>query len=209
MWNAIKGRKRCVVPGTLPLLSLSIRYHHLAYTISLDLGVSTDVLVMGYYEWLKKGKDKIPHFTKRGDAKIMLLAGLWNSVQYEGPPPPGNQLLQNTPTISTHLSAGFHQDQLMIGTDERIYSYTIITTSSAKSVSFLHDRMPVILEPESEGMRKWLDPNEPWSMDLAKILKPYEGELTWSALTIPPSRSVPYNYPSFAICSSCSPICSF
>jgi putative SOS response-associated peptidase YedK len=39
---------------------------------------------MGYYEWLKKGKDKIPHFTKRPDGKIMLLAGLWDSVQYEG-----------------------------------------------------------------------------------------------------------------------------
>jgi putative SOS response-associated peptidase YedK len=54
MWNSIKGRKRCVIP------------------------------VMGYYEWLKKGKDKVPHFTKRADGKIMLLAGLWDSVRYEG-----------------------------------------------------------------------------------------------------------------------------
>jgi putative SOS response-associated peptidase YedK len=95
----------------------------------------------------------------------------------------------------------------MIGTDERIYSYTIITTSSAKSVSFLHDRMPVILDPESEAMRKWLDPNEPWSMDLAKILKPYEGELTWSALTA--LRVPSYNYPFFTISSSCSSSSSF
>jgi hypothetical protein len=47
-----------------------------------------NVVVMGYYEWLKKGKDKVPHFTKRGDGKIMLLAGLWDSVQYEGTPTP-------------------------------------------------------------------------------------------------------------------------
>ena len=131
MWNSIKGRKRCIVP------------------------------IMGYYEWLKKGpKDKIPHFTKRADGKIMLLAGLWDSVQYEG----------------TFLVCTVG---LIEGTEERIYSYTIITTSSAKSVSFLHDRMPVILEPGSDEMKKWLDPNEGWSMELAKIPKPYEGKLEW------------------------------
>ena len=115
---------------------------------------------MGYYEWLKKSpKERIPYFTKRADGKIMLLAGLWDSVQYEG-------------TYSSERS-------LILGTDERIYSYTIITTSSAKSVSFLHDRMPVILEPDSKEFRKWLDPNEGWSMELANMLKPYEGELLW------------------------------
>jgi putative SOS response-associated peptidase YedK len=41
--------------------------------------------VMGYYEWLKKGsKEKIPHFTKRADGNIMLLAGLWSSVKFDG-----------------------------------------------------------------------------------------------------------------------------
>jgi len=78
----------------------------------------------------------------------------------------------------------------MEGSEERIYSYTIITTSSAKSVSFLHDRMPVILEPNSEEMKKWLDPNEGWSMELANILKPYEGKLEW------------YNHPEIATNSS-------
>jgi hypothetical protein len=39
--------------------------------------------------------------------------------------------------------------------------------------------MPVILEPESSGFKKWLDPNEGWSMELANMLKPYEGELQW------------------------------
>ena len=117
---------------------------------------------MGYYEWLKKGpKEKIPHFTKRADGKIMLLSGLWDSVQYEG-----NTLFRL-------------RWRLMEGSDERIYSYTIITTSSAKSVSFLHDRMPVILEPDSEEMKKWLDPNEGWSTELANMLKPYEGKLEW------------------------------
>lgn len=57
MWNSMKGRKRCIIP------------------------------IQGYYEWLKKGpKEKIPHFTKRKDGQMMMLAGLYDCVQYEGSP---------------------------------------------------------------------------------------------------------------------------
>ena len=31
-----------------------------------------------YYEWLTKGKEKLPHFTKRKDGKLLLLAGLYD-----------------------------------------------------------------------------------------------------------------------------------
>ena len=117
MWNGIKGKKRCVVP------------------------------VLGYYEWLKKSpKEKIPHFTKRTDGNVVLLAGLWDSVQYEGE-------------------------------DTRIFTYTIITTNATQKLAFLHDRMPVILEPDSDELRRWLDPNEPWSESLGKILQPFQGNL--------------------------------
>src|SRR5438270_13936092 len=53
---------------------------------AINFGGYKLIQVMGYYEWLKKGNDKVPHFTKRADRKIMLLAGLWDSVQYEGTP---------------------------------------------------------------------------------------------------------------------------
>ncbi|KAF9891982.1 hypothetical protein FE257_002946 [Aspergillus nanangensis] len=57
-------------------------------------------------------------------------------------------------------------------------SYEVITTSSNPYLKFIHDRMPVILEPNSEAMKTWLDPNRTtWSRDLQSILKPYEGEL--------------------------------
>lgn len=42
------------------------------------------VVAQGFYEWLKKGKDKVPHFVKRKDGKLMCFAGLWDCVQYEG-----------------------------------------------------------------------------------------------------------------------------
>ncbi|KAJ3512167.1 hypothetical protein NLJ89_g3677 [Agrocybe chaxingu] len=54
MWASIKGKKRCAIP------------------------------CQGYYEWLTKGKDKLPHFTRRKDGRLLLMAGLYDSVVLEG-----------------------------------------------------------------------------------------------------------------------------
>ena len=55
MWTTMKQKKRCIV------------------------------VAQGFYEWLKKGpKEKVPHFVKRKDGKLMCMAGLWDCVQYEG-----------------------------------------------------------------------------------------------------------------------------
>jgi putative SOS response-associated peptidase YedK len=119
MWTTMKKHKRCIV------------------------------VAEGFYEWLKKnnGKEKIPHFVKRKDGQLMLLAGLWDSVTYEG-------------------------------SEDKLYTYTIITTDSNKQLNFLHDRMPVILEPDSQGLKDWLDPtNNGWSKELQNLLRPYSGEL--------------------------------
>ncbi|KAK7709388.1 hypothetical protein SLS64_006301 [Diaporthe eres] len=102
MWSSMKGRKRCIV------------------------------VAQGFYEWLKTGKEKMPHFVKRKDG---------------------------------------HDDQ-------KHYTYTIITTDSNKQLKFLHDRMPVILDPASDNMKTWLDPQRyEWSKGLQDCLKPFDGEL--------------------------------
>ena len=109
------------------------------------------VVAEGFYEWLKKnnGKEKIPHFVKRKDGQLMCFAGLWDCVTYED------------------MKEG-----------EKLYTYTIITTDSNKQLKFLHDRMPVILEPGSENMRVWLDPTTVgWNKELQGMLKPFQGEL--------------------------------
>ncbi|KAF2099359.1 DUF159-domain-containing protein [Rhizodiscina lignyota] len=109
------------------------------------------VVAQGFYEWLKKnnGKERIPHFVKRKDGQLMCFAGLWDCVRYEG-----------------------------ASEDEKLYTYTIITTDSNKQLNFLHDRMPVILDNGSEAIRTWLDPTRTeWSKDLQSLLKPYQGEL--------------------------------
>jgi putative SOS response-associated peptidase YedK len=58
MWKSMRHRHRCVVP------------------------------VLGFYEWLKKGSDKLPHFTKRTDDQLMCFAGLWDVVHFEDDPEP-------------------------------------------------------------------------------------------------------------------------
>ncbi len=120
MWTSMKRKKRCLV------------------------------VAQGFYEWLKKGpggKEKIPHFVKRGDGQLMCFAGLWDCVKYDD-------------------------------TEEKLYTYTIITTDSNKQLNFLHDRMPVILNPGSDAVKTWLDPTRTkWSRELQSLLKPFEGSL--------------------------------
>lgn len=112
------------------------------------------VIAQGFYEWLKKGppgtrQEKIPHFVKRKDGQLMCFAGLWDCVHYEDTP-----------------------------AEDKLYTYTIITTESNAQLSFLHDRMPVILDPNTEAMKLWLDPTaNKWSDDLQSILQPFAGEL--------------------------------
>ncbi|KAJ4387042.1 hypothetical protein N0V85_007792, partial [Neurospora sp. IMI 360204] len=106
IWSSIKHRHRCVIPA------------------------------QGFFEWLNtpgpfgKGVEKIPHFVKRKDGKLMLFAGLYDCAHYTD------------------------ED----GTDNEIWSYTVITTSSNEQLRILHDRMPVILDAGSGEMKRWLDP---------------------------------------------------
>ena len=37
-----------------------------------------------YYEWLKKYTQRIPHFTRHKDRRLMLFAGLYDSATLEG-----------------------------------------------------------------------------------------------------------------------------
>ncbi|ORZ17076.1 hypothetical protein BCR42DRAFT_25594 [Absidia repens] len=104
------------------------------------------VVADGFYEWKKLGNGKkAPYYTKRKDGQLMLFAGLYD------------------------ISHPQDWDQ------DILYSTTIVTTGPSSFFSFLHDRMPVILEQDEA--RQWLDPTLPWSPSLAKLMKPYQGEL--------------------------------
>ncbi|WYZ42043.1 hypothetical protein EsH8_V_000938 [Colletotrichum jinshuiense] len=138
MWATMKAGKRCIV------------------------------VAQGFYEWLKNGKEKLPHFVKRKDGQLMCFAGLWDCVQYED------------------------------SADKR-YTFTIITTDSNKQLKFLHDRMPVILNPGSREIKTWLDPKRhEWTKELQDLLKPFDGELECYAVSKDVGK-VGNNSPSFII----------
>ncbi|WFD22070.1 hypothetical protein MEQU1_000732 [Malassezia equina] len=60
-------------------------------------------------------------------------------------------------------------------------AFTIVTTASNKQLSFLHDRMPVIL-PTAAAMHQWLHARD--FQEMASLLQPYDGHLDCYA--VPP-----------------------
>ncbi|KAF7426539.1 hypothetical protein PC9H_008908 [Pleurotus ostreatus] len=109
IWGSIKGKKRCAV------------------------------VAHGYYEWLTKGKDKLPHFIKHTDSPLMLMAGLYDCVT-----------LKNS--------------------DTPLWTFTIVTTPANPSLSWLHDRQPLILS-SPEALRTWLDTSlQSWTPELTKLV---------------------------------------
>ncbi|GAP84637.1 putative duf159 domain protein [Rosellinia necatrix] len=119
MWSSMKSRKRCVV------------------------------IAQGFYEWLKKndGREKLPHYVKRKDGKLMCMAGLWDVVQYEN-----NGEKQYTYTIITtdsNKQLNFLHDRMPV----------ILDNGS--------ENMRKWLDPERYE----------WSKELQSLLMPYNGEL--------------------------------
>ncbi|KII90168.1 hypothetical protein PLICRDRAFT_108074 [Plicaturopsis crispa FD-325 SS-3] len=114
MWGSIKGRRRCAV------------------------------VCQGYYEWLKRGNSKLPHFVRPKTGGVMLLAGLYDVANIEG------------------------KDRV-----EPLETFTVVTTSANEEFSWLHDRQPVILSTP-EALAEWLDTSsQEWSANLVKLLDPY------------------------------------
>ncbi|KAF2449492.1 DUF159-domain-containing protein [Karstenula rhodostoma CBS 690.94] len=107
------------------------------------------VVAQGFYEWLKKNN---------GKEKIPYF-----TKRKDG------QLM---------CFAGLYDCVQFDDSEEKLYTYTVITTDSNKQLKFLHDRMPVILDNGSDAIKTWLDPDrKEWSTDLQSLLQPYDGEL--------------------------------
>eukprot|EP00741_Cyanophora_paradoxa_P016964 tig00020944_g16385.t1 len=91
----------------------------------------------GFYEWYKaseKAKERKPYFLHMKDP-----CG-----------PRGRRLLPMAALYDVWRSPE----------GEIVYSYTVVTTAACKEILWLHDRMPVILDPED--IDDWIDPTVPW-----------------------------------------------
>lgn len=114
--------------------------------------------IHSYFEWQKKGKERIPHFTKHKDDRLMLLAGMYDCVTLEG----GSHPCQQCTGRSTSFT----------GEKEPLWSFTIVTTAAASSFTWLHDRQPVILSTR-EALDAWLDTSsQTWTPALSKLVEP-------------------------------------
>jgi putative SOS response-associated peptidase YedK len=96
----------------------------------------------GFYEWKAAGKRKQPYLIRRRDGRPLAFAALWE--RWPGPKG-GPPLPQPLETV------------------------TIVTTAASGRVADLHERMPVMLEPEQWAL--WLDPDAPLPM-VEDLLRP-------------------------------------
>ncbi|KIK80983.1 hypothetical protein PAXRUDRAFT_210084 [Paxillus rubicundulus Ve08.2h10] len=90
MWNKFRGKNRCIV------------------------------VCQGYYEWQKKGKDKLPHFTKHPDGKVMLMAGLYELTFEKGNSQPTYTFAIVTTQASKALSWLHDRQPVILSTMEDI-----------------------------------------------------------------------------------------
>lgn len=133
MWHALKGYKRCVVPA------------------------------QGYYEWFKRTPStKQAHFTRlplgekdtNASPPVLFFAGLYDVVHYASPVESRFQ-----PRDDPETGEKDTREPYPTGNPIPLATFTILTTTPAKDIRWLHDRMPCILTGEEE-IEKWLDLGE-------------------------------------------------
>ena len=173
MWGSVKGRKRCVVVAqgyvTYPL-PVSLLWTELELKHNRIYGRLRGT--HRYYEWLKKGSQRTPHFTRHKDQRLMLFAGLYDSVTFEGEH-------QASMVIDLLIARG-----VGAGQSESLWTFTIVTTEASSGLSWLHDRQPVILTSQ-DALDRWLDTStQTWDPKLSGLLDPYNDSdtpLEWCA----------------------------
>lgn len=73
----------------------------------------------GFYEWLRTGKEKLPHHFASADGSVLGLAGLWEVWRPKDDPDA-----------------------------EPLRTCAVVTTQANATMAPVHDRMPVVLAPD-------------------------------------------------------------
>jgi putative SOS response-associated peptidase YedK len=110
------------------------------------------VIADGFYEWKPAGNGastKQPYWITRSDGEPFAFAGLWSKWR-----PLDGEISQEQPALRT---------------------CTILTTAANPAIASLHDRMPVILEPNEE--QAWLS-HATTPTDLRELLHGISAEQT-------------------------------
>jgi putative SOS response-associated peptidase YedK len=118
----------------------------------------------GFYEWQKAGRAKQPYFIRLRDGRPFAFAGLWECWEAE----------KGTGPICAQHPEGRPGKLDLSPFPPRLETCTLLTTDANDLMRPLHDRMPVIIPPESYNA--WLDPATEDPRQLAPLLTPYPSE---------------------------------
>ena len=116
------------------------------------------VLADGFYEWKETGNGKQPYRVVTEDNGLFAMAGLWEQWT-----PPEDASQNDVDAFAANDSRDEKGEESTI-----LESFTIITTEPNDTVGEIHNRMPVVLEPDEEN--RWLTGD---SEDLKSLLDPY------------------------------------
>ena len=101
----------------------------------------------GFFEWVddecKTVKSKQPYYVKHTNGQALWMAGLYESCAL--------------PTSVLDSQQSVVKAEAEKRTDATAETFTIVTRDVDPQLSWLHDRMPVILD--KEGVQAWLDPS--------------------------------------------------
>ena len=100
----------------------------------------------GFFEWRNDDTGKTPVWITRADGELFAFAGVWAALPAKASGDAG----------------------------EMLHSCAIVTCAPNELIRPIHDRMPVILDPELEAA--WLDPERPED-ELLELLRPLAAEL--------------------------------
>ncbi|NXB04900.1 HMCES protein, partial [Cnemophilus loriae] len=130
-----------------------------SYKGALLKGKRCVVLADGFYEWQQQSGGKQPYFIYFPQTKDTMDKETEGEEEWKG-----WRLL---------TMAGIFDCWEPPAGGEMLYTYTIITVDASKDVSFIHHRMPAILDGD-EAIRKWLDFAEVPTQEAIKLIQPTE-----------------------------------
>ncbi|KAF9956108.1 hypothetical protein BGZ72_003010 [Mortierella alpina] len=100
------------------------------------------LLAEGFYEWRRRGKERVPFYTKRRDGGLMLMAAIYDIATIQGEKEP----MYTYATITTNASPQLDwlHDRMPV----------------------------LIPNHDHDKIRTWLDPKQTWNATLEAMLKP-------------------------------------
>jgi putative SOS response-associated peptidase YedK len=108
----------------------------------------------GFFEWgsSEVGRERTAHLFRRSDEKPFAIAGL-----FDGPATaPSAEASSSRPSLQLKL---FGDGIETPASPPPSGTFVLLTTRARSGVERVHDRMPVIVDPES--FDEWLDPDRP------------------------------------------------